>query len=193
MAKQTNREKILAEGLRVVHERGYAGASVRDIVQAAGVPQGSFTNHFASKEAFGLEILDIYFARGCQRIDATLRNDALSPLARLRAYLQQSTAKMCESGMRNGCLLGNFSAETADHSEVIRERLQQIFAETEAALVYCLEAAISAGEIDATLDCRQIAGFIVASLQGAILLAKAQRSLVPIERFEQILFSRVLV
>jgi TetR/AcrR family transcriptional repressor of nem operon len=95
--------------------------------------------------------------------------------------------------MRNGCLLGNFSAETADHSEVIRERLQQIFAETEAALVYCLEAAISAGEIDATLDCRQIAGFIVASLQGAILLAKAQRSLVPIERFEQILFSRVLV
>jgi integrase len=30
---------------------------VRDVVQAAGVPQGSFTNHFTSKEAFGLEIL----------------------------------------------------------------------------------------------------------------------------------------
>ena len=61
MAKPSNRERILTEGLRVVHAHGYAGASVRDIVQAAGVPQGSFTNHFTSKEAFGLEILEIVF------------------------------------------------------------------------------------------------------------------------------------
>src|SRR6267378_8526978 len=61
MSKPSNRDKILTEGLRVVHERGFAGASVRDIVEAAKVPQGSFTNHFASKEAFCLEILDLYF------------------------------------------------------------------------------------------------------------------------------------
>ena len=54
MAKLTNRDKILSAGVRVVHERGFGGASVRDIVQAAGVPQGSFTNHFATKDAFGL-------------------------------------------------------------------------------------------------------------------------------------------
>ena len=57
-----------------MHERGYAGASVRDIVQAAGVPQGSFTNHFASKEAFGLEILDLYFATSCEVRRETLGN-----------------------------------------------------------------------------------------------------------------------
>jgi hypothetical protein len=55
VSRSPNREKILTEGLRVVHERGFAGASVRDIVEAAKVPQGSFTNHFASKEAFCLE------------------------------------------------------------------------------------------------------------------------------------------
>src|ERR1700731_5276066 len=86
MPKPSNREKILIKGLRVVHERGYAGASVRDIVQAAGVPQGSFTNHFASKEAFSLEILDLYFANSHVVIGETLRNDALPPLKRLRAY-----------------------------------------------------------------------------------------------------------
>jgi TetR/AcrR family transcriptional repressor of nem operon len=57
VAKPSNREKILTEGLRVVHERGFAGASVRDIVEAAKVPQGSFTNHFASKEAFASKSL----------------------------------------------------------------------------------------------------------------------------------------
>src|SRR5882672_1420 len=55
MARESHKQKLLTEGLRVVHERGYGGASVRDIVAAAGVPHGSFTNHFASKEAFGLE------------------------------------------------------------------------------------------------------------------------------------------
>jgi TetR/AcrR family transcriptional repressor of nem operon len=52
VGKPSNREKILTEGLRVVHERGFAGASVRDIVEAAKVPQGSFTNQkkpFVSK------------------------------------------------------------------------------------------------------------------------------------------------
>src|SRR2546422_2113306 len=57
MPKPSHRETILTEGLLVVLERGFCGANVRDVVQAAGVPQGSFTNHFPSKEVFGLEIL----------------------------------------------------------------------------------------------------------------------------------------
>jgi TetR/AcrR family transcriptional repressor of nem operon len=61
VGKPSNRKKILIEGLRVAHERGFAGTSVRDIVEAAKVPQRSFTNHFASKESFCLEILDLYF------------------------------------------------------------------------------------------------------------------------------------
>src|SRR3989475_8146029 len=80
MPKPSHRETILTEGLRVVLERGFCGASVRDVVQAAGVPQGSFTNHFASKEAFGLEILDLYFAQVREGIQKTLRSDSLPPL-----------------------------------------------------------------------------------------------------------------
>ena len=94
MPKPSNRDKILTEGLRVVHERGFAGASVRDIVQAAGVPQGSFTNHFASKEAFGLEILDLYYANSCSTQSLTLRNEALPPLQRLRAYIEASRDRL---------------------------------------------------------------------------------------------------
>src|ERR1700739_4182394 len=87
MSKLSNREKILSEGLRVVHERGFANASVRDIVRAAGVPQGSFTTHFVSKEAFGLEIIDLYLDKAREIIAATLTNGTLPPLARLRAFI----------------------------------------------------------------------------------------------------------
>jgi TetR/AcrR family transcriptional repressor of nem operon len=192
MPKPSHREKILTEGLRVVHERGFAGASVRDIVQAAGVPQGSFTNHFTSKEAFGLEVLDLYFARGCELMRETLRNDSLPPLQRLSAYIDATKDRLNRNGMRNGCLYGNFTAEASDHSEILRQRLVEIFAEVRASVAYCLKAAVEAGELSPGLDCDEIAAFIVSSLQGANLLAKAERSPVPVERFKQILFSTVL-
>src|SRR5271154_2185874 len=120
MAKPSHREKILTEGLRVVHQHGFAGASVRDIVQAAGVPQGSFTNHFASKEAFGLEILELYFTNSRKIIAETLLNEALPPLRRLHAYVDANKCRIAQDGRRNGCLFGNFSAETGEHGEPIR-------------------------------------------------------------------------
>jgi len=192
MGKISNRDKILTEGLKVVHERGFANASVRDIIQAAGVPQGSFTNHFVSKEAFGLEILDIYFAAGYEVIRETLLNDALPPLERMAAYIDANKNRLNQSGMRNGCLFGNFTAEASDHSEVIRTRLVEIFAQVQDAVAYCLKAGVAAGEVSPTVDCDELAGFFVSSLQGANLLAKAVRNPEPVERFKKILFALVL-
>lgn len=192
MARPSNREKILTEGLRVVHERGFAGASVRDIVQAAGVPQGSFTNHFASKEAFGLEVIDLYFAAGCRVMQETLLNDALPPMQRLGAYIDAGMNRLNQDSMRNGCLFGNFTAEASDHSEAIRRRLLEVFAEVRRSITYCLKAAVKAGELPEGYDCEEVAAFIVASLQGANLLAKAERSPEPVLRLKRMLFSTIL-
>ena len=115
MAKPSNRERILTEGLRVVHARGYAGASVRDIVQAAGVPQGSFTNHFRSKEAFCLEVLERYVDLVRQNIEKTLRNDATAPRERMRAWVDLQIRYLEQAGMRNGCLISNHGIEASDH------------------------------------------------------------------------------
>lgn len=192
MGKISTRERILSEGLKVVLARGYARASVRDIVHAAGVPQGSFTNHFTSKEAFGLEVLELYLTNGREVMAKTLRNDEIPPLKRLRAYIDANRDRQNEDGMRNGCLFGNFTAEASDLSELIRGRLIEIFEEVEASLTYCLKAAVKAGGLPSNFKSRQVAAFIVSSLQGASLLAKAQRSPAPIDRFKEILFSTIL-
>jgi len=192
MSKPSNREKILTEGLRVVHQHGFAGASVRDIVQAAGVPQGSFTNHFASKEAFGLEVIELYLANARRVIGETLHNDSLPPLARLGAYIDAGKDRLNRDDMRNGCLFGNFTAETCDQSEPIRKRLVEIFDEVQQGIAYCLRAAMTAGELPPDFECDEVAAFVVSSLQGATLLAKAQRSPAPVERFKGVLFTQVL-
>jgi TetR/AcrR family transcriptional repressor of nem operon len=192
VSRPSHKEKLLSDGLRLVHERGFGASSVRDIVQAAGVPQGSFTNHFASKEAFGLEILERYREMTSAAASATLRNDALAPLRRLRAWIDLQLEYLRKDDMRRGCLFGNLSAEASEESDAIRARVASAFAGSEASVAYCLEAAIDAGELAPNADVQELAGFIVSSLQGAILVAKAQRSPIPVERFERVLFQRLL-
>src|SRR5580698_4035858 len=184
MSRISNKDKILANGLQVVLERGYVGASVRDIVEAAGVPQGSFTNHFASKEAFSLEILDRYFANSRAVMAETLRNEALPPLKRLRAYIDASIGAIRNHGTKNGCLVGNFAAEASDHSEIIRKRVSVIYSEVREAVKDC--------ELPKNFKTGEVATFIVTGLQGAWLVSKVERDLAFAENFKKTLFSTVL-
>jgi TetR/AcrR family transcriptional repressor of nem operon len=192
MPKPSHRETLLKEGLKVVLAQGYSGASVRDIVRAAGVPQGSFTNHFTSKEAFAEEVLDRYFSLVRGNIDKSLRNDALPPLRRLRAWIDLQIAFLKKAEFRTGCLIGNFSIEASEQSEVIRRRLGEMFKDINESIVYCLKAAVDAGELPASTDVREVASFLYSSWQGAILQSKVEQSIKPLERFKKVLFSRIL-
>ena len=191
MGKPTNRDKILANGLRVVHQRGLAGASVRDIVEAAGVPQGSFSNHFASKEAFGVEILDLYFGFTRKVLAETLNNTDLKPLRRLEAYIDANQAFLEQWGVENGCLYGTYAAEITGYDEPIRCRLVEIFNIIQDSLEACLKAAVKAGDLPKGFKCKEVGDFILSS-QGAILLSKGKRDTSPVTKFKRVLFSSIL-
>ena len=60
MAKANVKEQIVTTSLNLLHSKGFNATSVQDITDAAGVPKGSFYNHFSSKEALGLEVLQRY-------------------------------------------------------------------------------------------------------------------------------------
>jgi TetR/AcrR family transcriptional repressor of nem operon len=192
MPKPSHKEKILSNGLRVVHERGYAASSVRDIIEAAGVPQGSFTNHFASKEAFGLALVNLYYGDIERFMADTLLNDALPPLKRLRLWAEGGVDSLNQNNHWNGCLLGNFGAEANSGIQSIQQRIAEIFREERKNIAYCLRAAVKAGELPAKTKCDELAGFIHAAFEGAILMAKAERSSLPTESFKKILFSLLL-
>jgi TetR/AcrR family transcriptional repressor of nem operon len=190
--KSANREKLLAHGLEVVHALGYMGASVRDIVEAAKVPQGSFTNHFTSKEAFGLEILDLYFEARRTLMARTLLDDSQPPLERLERYIDELVAAIADDDMRCGCMLGNMSTDAAQHSEPIRARLTSIFQEVEAGIQHCLRDAQRRKQIPAKLDLPQTASFINSALQGAFMIARVQRTADAVNHFKIALFEGVL-
>ena len=172
--------------------RGYRGAGVRDIVSEAGAPQGSFTNHFRSKEAFAREVLDRYFEYLRQIVGTTLGDRSLSPRDRIRRYFDVITEKLKAEKWALGCLIGNLSLEISTDSKPLRTRLSKIFAEWREPFAACIAEAQAAGEIADEFRPQDLADFLLAGWHGAMLRMKVDRSAKPLEQFKRIAFATVL-
>ena len=185
------REDILKAGLKVMFRSGYVGATVRDICAAAGAPHGSFTNHFRSKERFAKEVLDRYFANLQGYVREALEDKSLSPMQRLKRYLEIISGVLADDKWSRGCLIGDFSLETVSQSKLLRQRLEEIFREWRAPFVACIAEAQTIGEIDSVLEPSDLAEFLLDSWEGAILRMKVERGPAALERFRKIIFQTV--
>jgi len=191
MGRRSLRDQILQAGLPVLFRSGYHAASVRDICAAAGAPQGSFTNHFRSKEAFAVEVLNRYFDYLKDMVAAALTDETLTPRQRLRRYLDVITEKLERDRWMIGCLIGDFSLQVSSHSRLLRKRLDSIFREWRTLFASCIAAAQAAGEVDSRFDATELAEFLLASWEGAVLRMKVERSPAALERFKTIVFETV--
>jgi TetR/AcrR family transcriptional repressor of nem operon len=191
MSRRSLREDILNAGLKVMFRSGYIGASVRDICAAAGAPQGSFTNHFRSKEAFTQEVLDRYFADLKTVVSKTLNDKSVTARHRLKRYLDIITGRLEGAKWNRGCLIGDLSLEASLQSKHLRNRLEEIFREWRAPFADCIAEAQAAGEIDSKFEPIELAEFLLASWEGAILRMKVEGRPAALERFKNIIFETV--
>jgi len=172
-------------------QAGYQGATVRDICVAAGAPHGSFINHFGSKEAFAAEVLDRYFENLKGVVREALENTSLTPRLRLKRYLDIISGILEDVAWNRGCLIGDFSLQTTSESELLRLRLEAIFQEWRAPFASCIAEAQTIGEIDRMFDPMDLAEFLLASWEGAILRMKVERAPAALDRFKNIVFQTI--
>jgi TetR/AcrR family transcriptional repressor of nem operon len=191
MSQHSLRQDILDAGLTVMFRSGYHGASVRDICAAAGAPLGSFTNHFRSKEAFAQEVLDLYFANLKTLVSQALNNQSLTPRQRLKRYLDIISNIFESAKWNRGCLIGDLSLEASLQSKRLRKRLEEIFCEWRVPFAQCIAEAQAAGEIDSKFEPIDLAEFLLASWEGAILRMKVERGPAALDRFKNIVFETV--
>jgi TetR/AcrR family transcriptional regulator, transcriptional repressor for nem operon len=191
MSRPSLREDLLNAGLKVMFRAGYQGASVRDICAAAKAPQGSFTNHFRSKEAFVQEVLDRYFDDLKTVVTAALNDQSLTPRQRLRRYLDIITGRLQGAKWNRGCLIGDLSLEASLQSKGLRKRLEEIFREWRTPFARCIKEAQAAGQINSTFEAIELAEFLLASWEGAILRMKVEGGPAALDRFKDIVFETV--
>ena len=191
MSQRSLREDILKAGLKLMFRSGYQGTTVRDICAAAGAPQGSFTNHFRSKEAFVQEVLDRYFANLKSLVREALNDKSLTPRDRLKRYLDIISGVLEGAKWKRGCLIGDLSLEASLQSKLLRNRLEEIFREWRLPFAQCIAEAQASGEIDSKFEPVDLAEFLLASWEGAILRMKVEGGPAALNRFKNIVFETV--
>jgi TetR/AcrR family transcriptional regulator, transcriptional repressor for nem operon len=191
MSRPNTREQIVQAGLKCLVEKGFNAVGVQDITAAAGVPKGSFYNHFESKEALGAEIVERYGANQTRR--EILSDPTVPPLQRLRRHFERICGMFVDSDFTRNCILGGFSAELANQSQPIRQNLHKLYGQWTKDLEAVIAEAQQEGDIANKTKASDIAAFLLDAYEGALLRARVERSREPFDRFMKFAFDQLLV
>ncbi len=173
------REHILITGEQLCIQRGFNGMGLIELLKVAGVPKGSFYYYFPSKEAFGVAMLERYFALYYQRFREFLENDQGNQRQRILDYYQHSLDMFCQEGLFAGCLSVKLSAEVCDLSESMRIALDTGSKSLISTLCAALKRAQLRGELQLTLPVEACAQNIYSLWLGASLQSKISRNMTP--------------
>jgi TetR/AcrR family transcriptional repressor of nem operon len=179
-------------GLEMMYSDGYNATGIQGIADRAGVPKASFYNHFSSKEEFGLEVIDAYYGRNEERLRDVFGNPDKKPVERLEEFFEDRIAAFQRADLKRGCLLGNLSAEVADHSALIRQGIAERLHSWSGFFEECLAEAQARGDIDDQLSPALLARFILNSWEGALLRMRAEHSDAALLEFKRAVFDKLL-
>ena len=168
------RAEILDAAARLVSEHGYAGTSVDDVIREAGLSGKShFYHYFRSKEELAYGVLDRQFERFAERGMAVLREPMIAPLDRLAIFIDSLVALQAERGCKGGSPLGSLAGELADVHEGFRTRIDAVFERWAGQIQSLLWEARP--QLVEGVDAARLARFIVATLEGALLMSRVTR------------------
>ena len=192
--RDDSRAALVEHGTQLMLRSGYAGTGLVELLEAAGVPKGSFYNHFESKEAFGIELVRRYYDRHDRLLASLIAQGDRSPLERLRSYFEALRQRAVEaSPQARGCLLGMFALEMSGSSEPLRETLTDAFSRWQARLAELLRRAQTVGELDGERDPRRLAAMLLEGWEGALMRSRVTHDLDGLRNFIDLAFTQLLV
>jgi TetR/AcrR family transcriptional regulator, transcriptional repressor for nem operon len=170
------KERLIESARELLWERGYVGMSPKAIQDRASVGQGSMYHHFAGKEALALAAIE----RSTEKLYQAAEEDFASPhtaIERISAYLQR------ERKVLRGCRAGKLTQDPdVVANPKLRYPLEKMFTRLQQRAARVLEEGKMTGELEPTMNARDIAATIIAVLQGGYVLARAENSAEPFDR-----------
>lgn len=180
MGRRSLKQQLVERTLDVWLTQGFEGASVNDLVAAAGVPKGSFYNHFSSKEEFAVAHVHRYV----HTLGLDALTDAEGPaLEAIQRHFQQLVAAGNAARMQPACLLGTFSTGVSEAYPELLAAVSEGFAQWIDALAAALTRARDAGEVATDREPADLAAALVDSFEGAVGRARVTGHSQPLDTF----------
>jgi TetR/AcrR family transcriptional repressor of nem operon len=172
-------KRLTAAGYALFKQHGYNATGIQQITDQAGVPKGSFYNHFDSKEAFAAQIIRHYATWVDDAWHTALQDAPPEPLAAMRHLFTRFAQHHADSGCQ-GCLVGNFAAEVADASPTCRAVLGTVMQSWRERLADLIAQAQQAGEVRADIPAPTLSRIFWDAWEGAVLRMKVEHSAAPL-------------
>jgi len=191
-ATHDTRALLLEVGAQAIAEKSFNSCGLTEILGRAGVPKGSFYHYFASKEDFGVALIEKDSADFLNELQPIASDASRSPLARLRAVFEQCSAFCAEQGAARQCLIPKLALEAAQLSTPVHAAVCGAYDQWSALLARLVREAQAAGEVDTTRAPEQLAEVLAMLWEGAMLRMQTYRNPGPIEAFFDYAFDSLL-
>ena len=168
---EQTRERIVASSAPLFNQRGYAGASMSDIMAATGLEKGGIYRHFASKDDLALAAFDHAVAVHGARI-AAAAEVAGTAVDRLLALVGIFQSLAEDPPIAGGCPLLNTAVESDDGHPALRERTRQEMGRLRAFVRRLARAGVETGELRADTDPEMVATVLLAAVEGGQMLTR---------------------
>ena len=169
--RETRKQEILAAATAVFAQKGFAGASMDDIVQASGLSKGGLYWHFKSKDDLIAAILSQFFDQEMAALDALLQTAGTAP-QKLQQLGQQIIADVSQMSELLTISLEFYAL--AARRQSVRLELQRYFQQYGNTLATLIRAGIDEGAFDPAISAQQAALNLIAQFEGLVLLRAVQ-------------------
>ena len=170
---ELTRQRIVATAAPIFNTRGFAGSSMQDVLEAAGLEKGGLYRHFRSKEELAAEAFR-YALSASVRLRTEKLDHAHGALEQLRSIIQRFVE--APSAIPGGCPLMNTAVEADDGNPVLRDLARKGFADWRKRLCRVVREGLESGEIREGTGPRMVANTLIATLEGALMLSRLEKS-----------------
>lgn len=171
-ASPDTRARIVEAARYLFWERGFANTGLSDILARAGANSGSFYHFFESKDALLRTVLETYAEAIEPMLLAPVRADARTPLDFVMGLLVSYRRRLEDTGCTYGCPIGRLALEIDAENTPAHERIARNFDAWKGAVAAAVRDAGLARPGD-------VATFVLAVMEGAVMQSRAHRSLAP--------------
>lgn len=168
---EKTRRNIVAKAAVLFNQRGFAGCSMQDIVEAVGLEKGSIYGHFSGKEELALEAFNFAWADTVQKRLGNL-DTVDNAVDKLKLHVKNYVDTPSFSG---GCPWLNIAVDADDGNPALRERAREAIREWEAALVAIVVDGQRRGEIRPEVKPQGIATLLISTLEGSTAISRIDK------------------
>jgi TetR/AcrR family transcriptional repressor of nem operon len=171
---EKTRQHIIIKSAELFNQKGYAGSSIQDIIEATGLTKGGIYRRFSNKDEIAVEAFEYAGQVLMEQVSSAI-NNADTVVDKIMAVCNVHIDPVNNPPIKGGCPLLNTAVECDDTFPMLRDKALVAYEEMLSLIKGILKHGISVGELRSDVDIDSISSFIVSSLEGSVMASRLSR------------------